>query len=166
MTMTHLFVLLATMAQTPAAPATCGTPAHHALDFWIGRWTVTNPAGQPAGSSTVDPTPDGCGLIERYTGNAGPAGRRYLGTGLHVFDATSNAWRQLFSDNRPAATAMTGRVVDGTVVYEWDVVEASKHVPKRYTLSRTDSGVRQLGERSDDGGKTWTMEFDLRYRRA
>ena len=27
-------------------------------------------------------------------------------------------------------------------------------------------GVRQHGERSNDGGKTWVTEFDLRYKRV
>jgi hypothetical protein len=154
----------------PASPpgARCQSASLRALDFWIGRWDVKNPAGQRTAGSEIEVVADGCGILERYMGVAGPAGNKYIGTGLHVFDATVNGWRQLWSDNRPGVTVMNGRQTDAGVVYEWEVVDPQgKRVPKRYTLSRADAGtvrgVRQLGERSDDGGKTWTVEFDLRY---
>jgi hypothetical protein len=63
---------------------------------------------------------------------------------------------------------MRGRQTGGGILYEWEITDPQgKRVLKRYTLSSTGSGggrtVKQLGERSDDGGKTWTVEFDLRY---
>ena len=155
----------------PAIGASCRGSALRALDFWVGRWDVKSAAGQPRATSQIDLVADGCAVLERYNGLPGPAGRQYIGSGLHVFDPTLNQWRQLFSDNRPAATLMTGRQVDGTVVYEWEAADAQgKRTPKRYTLSKTPDGssfgVKQLGETSNDGGKTWTVEFDLRYLRA
>ena len=51
-------VLLA--AATPAAAQAvradlCKSPAHHAFDFWIGRWTVTETkTGKPAGQSLIE----------------------------------------------------------------------------------------------------------------
>jgi hypothetical protein len=158
-------LLTALLAQTPSPSCTDAT--HQSLDFWVGRWEVRNAAGQVAAASVVEKVADGCGILERYTGATGPRGNRYIGSGLHVFDTATGTWRQLWSDNRPALTVMTGAIAGSNVVYEWDVVDAKgTHVPKRYTLSRIDDGVRQLGERSDDGGKTWIAEFDLRYRRS
>lgn len=156
-----------TAGQPPSPGARCQAASTRALDFWIGRWEVQNPAGERRAVSEIEMVADGCGILERYTGVPGPAGNQYIGTGLHVFDATANGWRQLWSDNRPGVTVMNGRETAAGVVYEWEVVEAQgKRVPKRYTLSSVKGavrGVRQLGERSDDGGKTWTTEFDLRY---
>ena len=151
------------MVQAPASP--CGGDAR-ALDFWVGTWDVQNAAGVGGIKSVIEPVADGCGILERYTGRPGPNGNRYIGAGLHAFDAQTGKWRQLWSDTRPAITEMLGTVVNGTVVYEWNVTESGKPVPKRYTLSPFEGGVRQLGERSDDGGKTWTAEFDLRYKKS
>ena len=62
---------------------------------------------------------------------------------------------------------MTGHASNASVLNEWIVPDPQgRPVPKRYTLTREGTGVRQLGELSDDGGKTWTTEFDLRCRRA
>jgi hypothetical protein len=59
---------------------------------------------------------------------------------------------------------MEGRTTERSVIYEWTIEESpGKRVPKRYTLSPFEGGVRQLGERSDDNGKSWNVEFDLRY---
>ena len=41
-----------------------------------------------------------------------------------------------------------------------------KSFMRRLTFTKlTNDKVRQLGERSDDEGKTWTTEYDLEYRR-
>jgi hypothetical protein len=152
----------------PLAGARCRSESARALDFWIGRWDVQNAAGRRTASSEIEMVADGCGILERYTGVAGPAGNQYIGAGLHVFDATAHGWRQLWSDNRPGVTLMNGKQTGAGVVYEWDVVDSQgKRAQKRYMLSSLGTGstrrVRQLGEGSDDGGKTWAVEFDLRY---
>jgi hypothetical protein len=50
-------------------------------------------------------------------------------------------------------------------MYEWLVTTtAGRPTRKRYLLSKIAGGVRQLGERSEDDGATWAVEFDLRYR--
>lgn len=148
----------------PPAPA-CGDADARALDFWIGAWEVRNAKGQLAASSIIEPMADGCGVLERYVGEPGPAGRRYIGAGLHTYDPAVRVWKQLWTDTRPGVTEMQGRSSNGAVTYEWLVANATgRPTMKRYVLSRFEGGVRQLGERSDDAGATWTVEFDLRYR--
>ena len=159
---------LAAAPASPAAPPApakpCGEAPYHALDFWIGTWEVKDASGQPAGASVVEPVADGCGLIEHWTGAPGPAGSRFIGTGLHVYDPATGAWRQIFTDNRPAITEMRGSAGGAGFVYTWDVVTPKgQKLAKRYTLSKIAEGVRQLGERSADGGTTWATDFDLRY---
>ncbi len=162
-----LAMVLVAGVTSPAAPPApqkpCGDAPYHALDFWIGTWNVKDVSGQPAGESVVEAVSDGCGLIERWTGTPGPAGNRFIGTGLHFYDPATNVWRQIFTDNRPAITEMKGTAGGTGFVYTWDVVTPKgQKLAKRYTLSKTTEGVRQLGERSADGA-TWTIEFDLRY---
>ena len=146
----------------------CQAAPMRALDFWIGRWNILNAKGQRTASSVIDLVADGCAILERYSGAPDAAGTQYIGAGLHVYDVADGGWRQLWSDNRPGATFMRGRQTDGGILYEWEITDPQgKRVLKRYTLSSISSGggrtVKQLGERSDDGGKTWTVEFDLRY---
>ena len=148
----------------PPDPGGCAGPNARALDFWIGEWEVRNAKGQLAATSLIEPVAGGCGIVERYRGAPGPAGNRYVGAGLHAFDPVALTWSQLWIDTRPAITEMRGRASGGGVKYEWLVTTApGRPTRKRYLLSKVDDGVRQLGERSDDGGTTWTVEFDLWY---
>lgn len=149
----------------PATPPSCDLAAARALDFWIGEWDVRNAKGQLAARSVIEPLADGCGVLERYTGEPNAGGRRYVGAGVHAFDAATRTWKQLWTDTRPGVTEMRGQASDGAVTYEWTVTSpAGRQAKMRYVLSRIEGGVRQLGERSDDAGTTWTVEFDLRYR--
>jgi catechol 2,3-dioxygenase-like lactoylglutathione lyase family enzyme len=151
-------------AKSSEQAGVCTDPGARALDFWIGEWEVRNQKGQVTAKSLIEPLADGCGVLERYRGEAGPAGARYVGAGLHAFDAATGVWRQLWVDNRPAVTDLRGSARGGVVTYEWQVVgQAGRTQQKRYILSKTGELVQQLGERSDDGGVTWTVEFDLRY---
>ena len=154
--------------------AACDTPAFHALDFWLGRWTVTAKNGQPAGTSVVEAISGGCAILER---DAGPG--PYRGTGMHVFDPVDQTWHQYWADNRPAIIDdMRGQSTATAFVYRWDVYLGKKgqpgrngdpgvaKIPKRYTLTKENDRVRQVGERSMDGGQSWIVEFDYVYTRA
>ena len=160
--------LLALTINSPVAfaqqsPTSCRGTEYRALDFWVGEWEVNNAKGQPAGKSTIEIVSDGCGIVERF---AGPGGK-YVGTGLHYFDRATRKWQQYFADNRPMLTIMQGETIANGIRYTWEVVDArGVTIPKRYDVTREADGVRQHGERSDDGGKTWVTEFDLRYRRS
>ena len=158
--------LTAALAAGSTAPIPCSDPSYHVLDFWIGRWDVRDAAGSPAGESVVEPVADGCGLWERWNGAPGPKGGRFVGVGLHFFDPPAGVWRQTWTDNRPGITLMQGASGKAGFVYTWEIVDPQgKKVAKRYALSKTDKGVRQLGESSRDGGATWSVDFDLRYAR-
>jgi len=151
--------------QPPDAQVVCTDADSRALDFWLGTWEVRNAKGQLAAESVVEPVADGCGVLERYVGEPNPSGRRYVGAGIHTFDPASRSWKQLWTDTRPGVTEMRGRAANSAVTYEWTVADSTGHsTMKRYVLSPFEGGVRQLGERSDDAGATWTVEFDLRYR--
>ena len=156
-------VTLAAPSGVAAQSAGCAGAAFHALDFWIGDWTVTTAAGSEAGTSHVAAAAGGCALVEEYATRGGP----YRGVGLHVYDPTASRWRQLWSDNRPTVVEMGGEPVPDGLRYTWSAtLRDGRTVPRRYTLTRLpDGGVRQLGERSDDEGVTWVAEFDYRYRR-
>ncbi len=150
---------------TAAPPLACDVADARALDFWLGTWEVRNAKGQMAARSVIEPLADGCGVLERYTGEPNPSGVRYAGAGVHAFDRESRTWKQLWTDTRGGVTEMRGRSSNGAVTYEWTITNATgRPTLKRYRLSRIDGGVRQLGERSDDAGTTWTVEFDLQYR--
>ena len=63
---------------------------------------------------------------------------------------------------------LRGEGSDGKIIYYADKVTGPKGEVFMRRLSFTKLSadkVRQLGEKSDDAGKTWVVEYDLEYRR-
>lgn len=157
-----LIAALSTQA-APVASACASIGEYQLLSAWVGAWDVKTAAGQPAGSSQIERSPDGCGLIEHWLGRR-PNGSAQPGTGLHAFDRASSLWRHLWVDASGFSAALVGKVESGRVVYE-----RSSQIPgtimrfHRMTLEPLGDRLIQTGEHSDDGQKTWSRDFQLTY---
>jgi len=162
-----LFAAPALFAQAEPVARACSADARRGLDFWVGSWTVTDPDGKPAGKNDITAITNGCGLLERWE-SPGANGSTFRGTGLHVYDPIRGTWKQLWTDTSGRAQEMEGEVKDGVAIYRWTI--ASPTGPSalgRYTVSQLPDGkVRQFGERSTDGGKSWHPTFDYYYARS
>ncbi|MEN0044241.1 MAG: hypothetical protein AAF769_10775 [Pseudomonadota bacterium] len=109
-------LLLAACAQTPPAPTAqtpadepCNSPAHAALDFWVGDWTVrwTGADGETLqGTNRIDRDAyAGCVVTERFDGRPGIG---LQGTSVSVYDVAARTWRQTWVDNQGGYIALTG----------------------------------------------------------
>lgn len=158
------WVLLALTA-TPASlvaqePGPCADPEFQQLDFWVGEWEVTGPDGQVIGNSTVRPILDGCAIREEWSREG------FGGVGYFAYDRPSGVWRQMWVDARGAVLRHTGQWNGSGMVLGGERKGSDgKARQLRVTLSPANGvGVRQLIERSEDGGTTWAVIFDGRYR--
>jgi hypothetical protein len=144
--------------QNPAAePAPCSDQAHHQFDFWVGRWDVYDPAGKLVAHSLIEPV-YGCGIRENWM----PLGKPGGGS-LSIYVPAEKRWEQFWIDSSGSRAIFTGGWNGQAMVIagRWGGPLV------RMTYSRSpDGSVRQLGERSADGGKNWSPSFDLRYRRS
>ena len=169
MVLSSLLLALTLSAQAqPAAPSACTSIAdYQLLAAWVGEWDVKTAAGQPAGSSRIERSPDGCGLIEHWLGRQ-PDGGSQPGTGLHAFDRSGQFWRHLWIDASGFSAALVGKVEQGRVVYQrTSQVQGNVTRNHRMTLEPLGDKIIQTGEHSDDGMKTWSRDFQLTYiRRA
>jgi tetratricopeptide (TPR) repeat protein len=128
------------------------------FDFWIGEWDVQTPQGQHAGSSTVQNILGGCVILENWTG-LGSQGKSF-----NAYNQALKKWQQYWVDDSGTTTLYTGEIVGNQMHYVADAGTQNGQQARRMTFTRLDDGrVRQVGETSSDGGKTWTVAYDLIY---
>lgn len=142
-------------------------PGYRVMDFWVGTWEVQSTgtaAGTPGGATNViEKILNGCALLENW---APPAAFGH-GKGLHMFNATSGNWQQNWVTATGAVVNFVGEFKDGKMHYttEGTMPNGTKFTRVTHIYPINKDTVRQHGEASTDGGKTWTPTFDLTYYR-
>jgi hypothetical protein len=145
-------------------PAHCTAPEYRQFDFWLGEWRVFQTAKptESVGSSLIDSVYNGCGIRENWRPFS-----MLTGGSLNNFDRRDGRWHQTWIDSSGARVEFVGGVTDGKMMLTgvWrDYGGPGKDALVRMTYSRLSSGdVRQLGEASSDGGKSWRSSFDFTY---
>jgi hypothetical protein len=137
--------------------------AFRAFDFWVGDWVVTGPAGEPAGTNTIERVQRGCVLIENWTSVSG-------GTGMSInyLDKASGEWVQVWNAEGGSQIHIRGGMTDDGMLLKGTLhsVATGETVPFRGLWTLLDDGrVRQFFEQSTDDGQTWTAWFEGFYTR-
>jgi tetratricopeptide (TPR) repeat protein len=138
---------------------TADDPHFRTFDFWVGDWEARTEDGILQGHNRIERVLGGAALIERWTGATG-----YRGISLNRYDRRADTWRQTWVDDQgDIVEFVDGVAADGRLAFVATDADGG-----RRRLTFTDGGpdaFRQLSERSDDDGRTWTVEYDFRYRR-
>jgi tetratricopeptide (TPR) repeat protein len=132
------------------------------FDFWAGEWDVKTPQGQPAGSSSVQLLLEGCALYENWTDAQGGGGKS-----LNSYNPDTKMWQQFWTDQYGRVTEYReSEWVNGSLRFSAHQVmpQGPALLHMTFTPVKPDL-VRQFGEMSLDGGKTWSPTFDLFYHR-
>jgi hypothetical protein len=153
------------LAQPAPRPPPCADPAHHAFDFWIGRWDVVQTKdGKPAGKSLIEGIYGGCTIRENWSQTG------FSGGSLNTYDAGTGKWRQTWTDSANSWREFVGGLEDGkmTLVARRPMrADPSKTLLERMIFTpNPDGSVRQYSDASIDDGKTWTQRYDYTYRKA
>ena len=145
-----------------APPQNCTAAEHRQLDFWVGHWDVYRTGTQAmAGTSLVERIYNDCAIRETWS----PFDMNEGGS-ISSYDARAGAWRQTWVDSTADRIDYAGRLENGRMVF---IARrpAGAGAPERQTrvTQWAEAGtVRQTGETSTDGGRTWTPSYDYTYR--
>jgi hypothetical protein len=135
------------------------SPKSRELDFWVGEWDVTI-SGQTVGTNSVQRLEDGCVIMENWA--SVPAAQ--TGKSINFYNPTTGKWRQTYVGNDLGIWEMSGEYRDGAMRYEGKIYSPRGEVMTRMTFFNLGPDkVRQLGENSTDGGKTWATVWDAMY---
>lgn len=155
--------------QSLTAQKPCSLPVFRQFDFWVGEWEAYGPKGNKGGDSKISIILDSCIILEEWTSANVQQGLRYAGKSFNTYNTATKQWQQTWVDNTGGTTEyLRGDGSDGKIIFFADKVVGpqGKVFMRRLTFTKLNNDkVRQFGERSDDGGITWTTEYDLEYRR-
>jgi len=158
------FFTTALFAQKP-----CSQPVFRQFDFWIGEWEAFGVKGAKAGDSKISVILDSCVILEEWTSANAQQGLIYSGKSFNSYNAATKQWQQTWTDNTGNTTEfLRGEGSDGKIVFYADKVidPKGKTFMRRLTFTKiSEDKVKQFGERSNDGGNTWIIEYDMEYRR-
>ena len=161
-----LLMTEATASQAqPQAPPGCTSPETRQFDFWVGHWDVY-PTGKDTlvAHSLIENLYQGCAIRENWMPLKGGAGGS-----LNSWVPAEKAWRQTWVDASGTRVDFKGGRQGPAMVLEgmWAGAANGKDALVRMTYTpNPDKSVRQFGQQSVDGGKTWTVSFDFTYKPA
>lgn len=163
-----LFVLVA--ARSAAQKTPCNSnPVYRQLDFWVGEWEAFGKNSTKAGDSRISIILDSCIVLEEWTSVQPQQGIRYAGKSFNTYNAVTRQWQQTWVDNVGGTTEyLSGKLENNTMVFLTQPFQFSKDtmaIRKLQLFNLAKDKVRQLFEISKDNGKSWSVEYDLEYRR-
>jgi len=130
------------------------------FDFWLGEWDVVTSEGRnPAGASSVQLLLDQCVLLENWSGGG-------TGKSFNHFDTRTKKWIQDWVDSQSHSVHFEGGIEkDGVMHYYADDLDAQGKSVKRHMqfFNLDKDHVRQFCQQSNDGGKTWQIQYDFLY---
>ncbi|MEP7348177.1 MAG: hypothetical protein ABI877_23120 [Gemmatimonadaceae bacterium] len=132
----------------------CSTEESRQFDFWIGDWNFTAPNAFP-GTNTITKDASGCFLEENFHDSNNARGRS-----VSLVSAVDGKWHQTYVDSPGGRLVLIGALEsNGTMLLYVSATERNG-----WTLIDPNH-VRYYGERTTNGGQSWTLTFDARYTR-
>jgi len=134
--------------------------SHQQFQFWVGEWTVYNTDGTHVGDSKIQLLLDGCLILENWTGLSGSTGKS-----MNFYNPETGHWQQTWVSARGNIIEYIGDYANNKMVY-YATVQDNDGNPEQNRLTffnLAPDSVRQFSQRSADGGKTWSTEYDLMY---
>jgi len=147
------------------APASCDTPQHHQLDFWVGDWQVYDAeTSQLVALDRVEKQYEGCIIQENLTFVTDMYRRpgvkvRLAGIGVNRFDGEQ--WLQMWADNQWGAIFLRGApTAEGNMVFVTVIPSRNRDVKLVYE-KHADGTVRILQYVAPAGSGKWVKYGDL-----
>jgi hypothetical protein len=160
-------------SQTPAleqssTPATCDTPQHHQLDFWVGDWQVFDAqTNRLVAFDRVEKHAEGCIIQQNLsfiTDMYRRPGVQYRLAGMSINRFDGERWIQMWADNQWGAILMYGSVAaDGSFVLTSVVPSRNRDVKDTWE-KQPDGSLRNLHFVAPAGSGQWKKYGDLIYR--
>jgi hypothetical protein len=131
----------------------------HQFDFWLGEWKARwGEDGE--GANHVTKILDGNVVQEDFRGPD------LHGLSVSVYDSERQLWCQTWVDNNGTYLDFTGSFENGKMILSRDAIVRGERCKQRMVWYNIEEDQFDWNwERSDDGGQTWRVLWQIKYKR-
>ena len=154
--------------QTGATANPCAASEQRQLDFWVGEWDLTwpdVPSGKVMhGTNSIRRVLDSCVVEENFSGGTDAALR---GKSVSLFDKPAGKWKQTWVDNEGSYLDFVGEFKDGQMILAREVTrpDGTRSLQRMVFKNIGADAFDWSWEGSNDGGKTWNVNWPIHYQR-
>jgi hypothetical protein len=139
------------------------------FDFWEGDWEGKWPEGDKMGKATNELTwiTGGKVLQENFQVIEGQS-KGFIGTSISVYRPQQDQWKQAWADNQGGYFDFEGSFDGDNRIFQTQIVEQNGNavVSRMVFKDITKNSFTWDWEGSQDGGKTWTLNWQIKYVRV
>lgn len=147
----------------PPLPATAQLDAARQFDFWLGEWDLTWGDGESGTNSVYLDLGDKV-VVESF--DARPS-MDFQGISHSVYDRASACWKQTWVDTDGNYLDFVGGFANGVMELRREALfEGGLAVFRMRWYEIERDSLSWAYERSDDDGATWTVLWEIGYRRV
>lgn len=145
----------------PPPPLACDAdPLFRQSDFILGSWDVSR-NGAKSAEVRMERALNGCAILESWIKPGSASGH---GIGLFTYSRVLKALTYAWASDAGAATFFTGALTrPGEIHYKTERTnpDGGRRLRDWSLVLLPDGRIRELSVASDDGGASWTTEYDL-----
>jgi hypothetical protein len=147
-------------------PSKCDCAECHQFDFWIGKWKVEwkdEEGNTVEGSNIVNSILDGCAIEENFDGSPG---MDFRGKSLSVYNHHHETWQQTWVDTEGFYMLFAGGMQNDKMILSRTVETAEGILSQRMVFYNIQKDSFDWNwESSTDKGKSWKLNWKIRYTR-
>ncbi len=153
---------------TSSAPAFSQSTADSTwLDFWVGHWELSweDGDGQTGlGENVIERILDGKVIQENFKATSGKL-QGFFGKSMSVFNPRNQTWRQAWTDNQGSYFSFLGATEGNKKVFKTTPCDDGL-IQRMVFYNITSNSLTWDWESSTDGGKNWTLQWRIYYKRV
>jgi hypothetical protein len=143
-------------------PKPCTQPEASQFDFWLGDWNLEWGNGAH-GRNVIKKTLDGCVIQESFDGGTSSPLR---GMSVSTYNPRLGRWQQTWVDNQGGYLDFVGGS-DGArmILQRKATINGQEFLQRMVWYDITPDALMWNWERSSDDGKTWSVQWQIKYTR-
>lgn len=140
------------------------------FDFWIGEWELSwtdNQGNRGAGTNLIEKTLDDVVIQENFEATEGSL-EGYKGKSVSVYNPQRQSWYQTWVDNQGGYIDLKGLTDDDKRIFQTEErpgPQGGTIINRMVFYDIEKNSFTWDWESSNDGGETWTVNWQIHYKR-